>query len=69
MTCYHEHTCTNGRGYRCEFDHDATVYLIAPDGERIPGGGSCAFHAERVITEYREKLGEEWTTENVCTCA
>src|SRR5690606_22848560 len=38
----------------------ATVYLIAPDGEPCPGGCYCRTHGERIVTEYREKLGEEW---------
>lgn len=53
--------CMDGQGNRCP--NEATVFLIAPgDTGPIPGPGSCDEHARRIIDEYREKLGETWTT-------
>lgn len=53
--------CRDGKGERCP--REATVRLLDPDGKRVPGGGMCDAHAREVVTEYREKLGEEWRVE------
>lgn len=49
--------CTNGLGYR--EDHEAEGWIISPEGRPIIA--MCRRQAEKVINEYREKLGEEWT--------
>jgi hypothetical protein len=51
--------CTDGRGERHEVAPD--VWLISPEGHRI--GTMCQMHADEVIAEYRNKLGEVWSTE------
>lgn len=40
----------------------ARCWLVAPDGSHAPGGYYCDEHATEIVTEYREKLGETWTT-------
>lgn len=40
----------------------ATRRFYAPDGKPVPGGYYCRAHAEEIAAEYREKLGEDWTT-------
>ncbi len=57
------HICRDGRGERCEFGAIAVVRMLAPDGVRVPGGTMCQAHADAVIAEYREKLGEQWSTQ------
>lgn len=42
---------------------DAVVWLRSPDGALNPGGYLCQRHADTIVTEYREKLGEIWTLE------
>jgi hypothetical protein len=39
--------------------HVAEGWLCSPEGTRIVT--QCREHAERVISEYKEKLGETWT--------
>ena len=51
--------CRDGRGRLCP--REATVMLHAPDGRAVPGGWMCDAHAAEVVTEYREKLHEEWS--------
>jgi len=36
--------------------------LLDPDGKLTPGVRICAKCAEEIVTEYREKLGQEWKT-------
>ena len=43
----------------------AEVLLICPDGKPCPGMWLCRKHAAEVIAEYRAKLGQEWTTQEV----
>lgn len=45
---------------RCEAN--AVVWLVDPDGELVPAGQLCQAHADAAIGEFREKLGETWTT-------
>ena len=45
---------------RCE--GTAEVALLDPDGKLTPGVRICAKCAEEIVTEYREKLGQEWKT-------
>lgn len=40
---------------------EATVWLCGPDGHKVPGCWLCQPHADAIITEYRDKLSEEWT--------
>ena len=49
-----------GDGSRCA--GAGTLVLFAPDGDRVPGGPICKRCAHAITTEYREKLGEVWTT-------
>lgn len=39
----------------------ATGVLVAPDGEAVPHPGLCKAHADAVIAQYRQHLGEQWT--------
>lgn len=48
---------------RC--DETATVLMFAPDGEAVPGGYYCRLHATAAVNEYREKLGEVWTLQEL----
>ena len=48
---------------RCE--NTGEVWLIAPDGEKCPGGPWCRRCGESVIKEYAEKIGEVWTLADV----
>jgi hypothetical protein len=50
-------SCWNSRG-RC--DRPVEVYVVAPDGKRVPGS-YCRPCAEATVSEYKEKLGQEWT--------
>jgi hypothetical protein len=59
-------------GGRCK--SPALRWLIHPDGTRNPGGYVCQTHADEILSEYRDKLGESWSTvpivqESVGTCA
>ena len=47
-------------GGRCKAD--AECWLIAPDGKLNPGGYLCQHHADAIISEYQEKLGEGWNS-------
>ena len=58
-----ERKCRDGRGRLCP--RPATVTLIAPDGTSVPGCAMCREHAEEVIAEYSEKLGETWTARSL----
>lgn len=49
--------CWDGQGKRCS--QDATVRLIDPDGQPVPGA-MCRQHAQECVDEYQEKLGENW---------
>jgi hypothetical protein len=40
---------------------NATHWLHAPDGRKVPGCWYCEQHATACVDEYREKLGEVWT--------
>ena len=42
---------------RCQ--RPAVGHLTAPDG--FDAGRVCQKHADEITTEYREKLGEQWT--------
>ena len=63
-------TALRGRIYgmvpRCDCWHPAKCQsrgrydLLAPDGTRCPGGPICRDHARALITEYRDKLQEQW---------
>jgi hypothetical protein len=46
--------------WRTRCQEKGTVWLIAPDGKKNPGGYMCKAHGEGIVSEYREKLGEEW---------
>ncbi len=48
--------CVGSNGWAA--NHGAGGYLISPEGER--NSAMCREHADRVIAEYRDKLGEEW---------
>ena len=48
--------CTDGTGQPQV--HPADGWLLSPDGIRITE--MCRAHADGVIAEYREALGEEW---------
>lgn len=62
--CDHWTTPSDGsRGVRC--DDVAEVHLVAPDGRRTPGGSVCRRHADAVVSEYDEKLGEAWYSEEM----
>ncbi len=39
----------------------STHWLIAPDGERNPGGWVCKAHGESIVQEFSEKIDEQWT--------
>lgn len=43
----------------------ATVWLFDSSGQANPGGYLCQKHVDLIITEYRDKLGEEWTTQPI----
>lgn len=43
----------------------ATVWIAAPDGKLVPGCYVCREHGEACVTEYREKLGETWSLEDL----
>lgn len=45
-------------GPRCEAK--AAVWIYGPDNEPVPGGWVCRDCGERITSEYRTKLGEEW---------
>jgi len=47
-------------GGRCR--SAATVALCAPDGEPIPAPWHCKAHADAIVSEYAEKLGQRWST-------
>lgn len=53
--------CTSGTGRRHQ--HQATGYLVDPDGRQIVS--MCRSHAEKCIVEYGEKLGESWSFEEM----
>jgi hypothetical protein len=40
----------------------ADVWLVAPDGHKVPGCWYCQKHANVIIAEYNMKLGELWST-------
>ena len=50
--------CRDGQGYPCK--NKVTGWIVAPDGDDVPGGWSCEYHANLVVSEYAEKLGEKW---------
>lgn len=54
-------------GKRCELP--AVGILITPRGKPCPGGYSCEEHAQAVITEYQDKLGETWTLDRKAVSA
>lgn len=54
------------RPMRCT--RDAVVWLYGPDGDAVPGGRMCRDCADEVVREYREKLGEVWTTRPLDEC-
>lgn len=62
--CDHWSTVT---GLRCE-STDPRYFLIAPDGDRVPGGPLCTSCAVAVVTEYRNKLGGDWRLVTIHTC-
>ena len=41
---------TSSTSSRCQ--NDATLWLIAPDGERVPGCYVCESHAQKILAEY-----------------
>jgi hypothetical protein len=55
---------TDGNDYRARCDADATHYLHDEDHKRVRGVW-CEEHARAIVTEYREKLGWEWTMEHI----
>jgi hypothetical protein len=49
--------CTDGQGVLTK--HQAEGWIVSPAGKRI--ARQCRDCADLVITEYREKLGQEWS--------
>ncbi len=49
--------CRDGKGERHNVEAEGEI--ISPEGQAL--GFMCKAHAERVIAEYKEKLGEGWT--------
>ena len=49
--------CHNGKT-GMPADHEATGWLISPNGNRVVS--MCETHADLVIAEYRDTLGENW---------
>ena len=43
---------------------DATHYLRDDDGKRVPGAW-CEKHANEIVTEYKTKLGWNWSMEPI----
>jgi hypothetical protein len=56
--------CNHWTG-RVRCDRVADVTLHDPDGDMVPGGFYCRPHAEACVTEYREKLGEQWSVKSL----
>jgi hypothetical protein len=57
----HWHVSYNwGQEMKTTCTKPAIIQLVAPDGKDVPGSRYCAEHAEEIICEYREKLGEIW---------
>lgn len=55
MKCVH-------RAYEKQCQAMAEVRLIQDDGQPNPGGFYCTAHAQAIIREYRQILGEIWST-------
>ena len=49
---------------RSRCDADAAHYLSDEDGKRVPGAW-CEEHAREIVTEYKTKLGWDWTMEPI----
>jgi hypothetical protein len=45
----------------------ATHWLIQDDGKPNPGGYVCLQHGEAIVSEFKNKLAEEWTLETIST--
>jgi len=61
MRCQHREKLGPSRA-RCSTD--ATRYLSDEDGKRVPGAW-CEEHAREIVTEYKTKLGWDWTMEPI----
>ena len=55
--------CTQNDSTPARCTDEAVVWLIQPDGKRNPLGWLCQKHADAIVQEYAEKLGELWTLE------
>ena len=53
------------RDYHSRCENRATRWLIGPTGKRNPGGFVCENHAQEILSEYREKLGENWGSQSI----
>ena len=54
--------CRDGKGYPCP--NEATVRIFPPDGVKCCGW-MCDSHAQEVLDEYRDKLGEVWISKPI----
>ena len=43
----------------------ALFWLVAPDGQRVPGCAQCPPHGRSVVDEYKLKLGEVWALQPI----
>lgn len=43
----------------------ALFWIVAPDGERVPGSGYCKAHGLKVINELADKSAEIWTLQPI----
>lgn len=55
--------CTDGQGRACA--KEATLRIYNPEGKAVPGCWMCEQHAQAVVSEYKAKLGQEWTAKPV----
>jgi len=61
MRCQH-YRAISLRRTRC--DADATHYLWDDRGKRVPGAW-CEKHAREIVTEYKTKMGWDWSMEPI----
>ena len=48
--CWHPSRCTRPARY----------ILVTDEGKRCPGGPVCKLHGRAIVSEYREKIFQQW---------